>query len=257
MKAKASSQSALQIVVEDAADAAHLVAVLEEEIFVAPFLVFVVGRDRGVGVAGRLHRGVEGAAVGIVLRAAAVEHRREVGAAAEPGLGGDDEARVHVHGRHVRIVRMRDQRNARRPEARIGVGAGDVLAEFRRELAMHGRAMHADLLEHAAVHHRHHAAAARLAGMVGALPGRALETARRAIGQRRRPAATRPRPLRAPRRCRRAGARTRRGRWSLRVSSVGERRGGGMSSRSILFWRRSRPSAASPRPAPWRRPSPH
>ena len=34
-----------QIIVEDAADAARLVAVLEEEILVAPFLVFVVGRD--------------------------------------------------------------------------------------------------------------------------------------------------------------------------------------------------------------------
>ena len=40
------------------------------------------------------------------------------------------------------------------------VGAGNFLAEFRRELAVHGRDMHADLLEHAAVHHRHDAAAA-------------------------------------------------------------------------------------------------
>ena len=45
VKAKVASQSGVQIVVEDAADAAHLVAVLEEEILVAPFLVFVVGRD--------------------------------------------------------------------------------------------------------------------------------------------------------------------------------------------------------------------
>ncbi len=44
--------------------------------------------------------------------------------------------------------------------------------------------MHADLLEHPAVHHRHDAAAARAAGVIGALPGRALEAAGRAIGQR-------------------------------------------------------------------------
>ena len=158
-----------------------------------------------------LHRGVEGARVGIVLGAAAVENRREVGAAAEPRLAGDDEARVHVHRRHVRIVRMRDQRNAGRPEARIAFGARDFLAELRREFAVDGRAMHADLLEHAAVHHRHHAAATRLAGVVGALPGRALETARRigrtAAGQ---PAA-RPRRPRRLRRCRCVAARTRRG----------------------------------------------
>ena len=123
--------------------------------------------------------------VGIVLRAAAVEHRRQVGAAAEPGLGGHDEARVHVHGRHMRVVRMRDQRNARGPEARVVVGAGNFLAEFRRELAVHGRDVHADLLEHAAVHHRHHAAAAGRAGVVGALPRRAHEAAGRAIGERR------------------------------------------------------------------------
>ena len=138
-------------------------------------------------VAGRLHRGVEGDAVGIVLRAARVEHRRQIGAAAEPGFAGDDEARVHVHRRHVRIMRMRDQRNAGGPEARIVVGARDFLAEFRREFAVHGRAMHADFLEHAAVHHRHHAAAARVApadAIWRALPGRARQSGqRRAVGE--------------------------------------------------------------------------
>ena len=123
--------------------------------------------------------------IGIVLGAAAVEHRRQVGAAAEPRLGGDHEARVHVHRRHVRIVQMRDHRHARGPEARIVGRARDLRAEFRRELAVHGRAMHADLLEHAAVHHRHHAAAAGRAGVIGALPRRAHEAARRALGERR------------------------------------------------------------------------
>ena len=63
----------------------------------------------------------------------------------------------------MRIVQVGDQRDAGSPEARVVGGAGDVLAEFRRELAVHGRAVDADLLEHAAVHHRHHAAAARRA----------------------------------------------------------------------------------------------
>jgi hypothetical protein len=53
--------------------------------------------------------------------------------------------------------------------------ARNLRAEFRREFAVHGRAMHADLLEQPSAHHRHHAAAAGLAGMVGALPGRAHE----------------------------------------------------------------------------------
>ena len=124
-------------------------------------------------------------AVGVVLRAAFIEHRRQVGAAAEPGFAGDDMTGVHVYGRHVRILRMRDQRNAGGPEARILGGAGDFLAEFRRELAMHGRAMHADLLEHAPAHQRHHAAAARLAGMIGAGPGRAGEAAGGTVCERR------------------------------------------------------------------------
>ena len=44
--------------------------------------------------------------------------------------------------------------------------------------------MHADLLEHAAVHHRHDAAAAGRAAMIGALPGRAHEAAGRAVAER-------------------------------------------------------------------------
>ena len=155
--------AAVEIVVEDAADAARLVAVLEEEIFVAPGLVFLVGRDRRDArrrppSSRRGRRCVSGSSW--------VRRRSSTGVRSAPppnqALRGDDEARVHVHGRHVRIVRMRDQRDARGPEARIVVGAGNLLAEFRRELAVHGRAVHADLFEHAAVHHRHHAAAARL-----------------------------------------------------------------------------------------------
>src|SRR5262249_49524352 len=61
--------------------------------------------------------------------------------------------------------------------------ARNLLAEFGRELAEHGRAMHAHLLEHAAAHHRHDATAAGTAGMILALPGCALEAARSAVGE--------------------------------------------------------------------------
>ena len=158
------------------------------EILVAPGLEFVVGRDPRMGVASRAHRGMKRDRVGIVLRAALVQHRRQVGAAAEPGLGRHHETRVHVHGRHVRIVQMRDQRDAGGPEARIVGGAGNILAEFRRELAEHGRDVHADLFEYAPLHHRHHAAAAVAPAVVGALPRRANEAARPVIGASGAPA---------------------------------------------------------------------
>src|SRR5262245_61976382 len=93
--------AAVEIVVEDATDAAHLVAMLQVEIFVAPLLVLRVRRHVRMRVAGLAHRGVKRDGVGIVLAAARIEHRRQVGADAEPGLAGGDEARVHVEGRHV------------------------------------------------------------------------------------------------------------------------------------------------------------
>ena len=113
--------AAVVLVVEDAADAARFLAVRQAKIFVAPFLIFVIGRDAH-GVAGGLHRRMK-ARVGIVLGAPAVEHRRQIGAAAEPGFGGHDHAGVHVHRRHMRIARMGDQRDARGPEARVLGGA--------------------------------------------------------------------------------------------------------------------------------------
>ncbi len=189
---------------EDAADAARLVAVRQEEILVAPGLELRVVGDGRVLLAGELHGLVEGERIGIVLRAAPVEHRRQVGAAAEPPARGHHHARVHVHGRHVGIVRVRDQRNAARPEARVLLGARHLLAELGRELAVDGRDVDADLLEDAAVHHRHGAAAALA---LVALPRRALEAAGRP--PRRLRAATRSPASRRRRRCGRAGSRTR------------------------------------------------
>ena len=150
--------------------------------------------------------------VGIVLRAAAVEHRRQVRAAAEPGLGRDDEARVHVHRRHVRIVQVRDQRDARGPEARIVGGAGNFLAEFRRELAVHGRdsarrpsrtrGRASSPSRRRRPARRNDRCAATACARSGRLRGRASGA----------PRAARPPAPRTPRRCRRAVARTRRAR---------------------------------------------
>ena len=135
------------------------------------------GATAAMRVASGLHRRVEGDRVRVVLGAPACQHGRQVGAAAEPGLRGDDEAGVHVHRRHVRVVQVGDERNAGGEKARVVGGAGNLLAEFRREFAEHGRDVHADLLEYAALHHRHDAAAARRAAVVGAVPGRAHEAA--------------------------------------------------------------------------------
>ena len=116
--------------------------------------------------------------VRVLLGAARIEHRGEIGAAAEPRARGYDEAGVHVHGRDVRVHRMRDDRDAGGPEPRILGGARNVLAQFGRELAVHGRDVNADLLEQAAVHQRHHAAATGRAGRVRPVPRRAHEAAR-------------------------------------------------------------------------------
>ncbi len=64
--------------------------------------------------------------------------------------------------------------------------ARNLRPEFRGELAMHGRTVHADLFEQSAAHHRHHPAAAGCAGMIGALPRRARETAGRGAVERLR-----------------------------------------------------------------------
>ncbi len=143
---------------------------------------------------------------GVLLGAAAIEHRRQVGAAAEPALVVTTKrvfmCTAGTCGLCICAI-------SEMPEAQkrgIVGGARNLRAEFGREFAVHGRAMHADLLEQPAVHHRHHAAAARLAGMVGAVPGRAHEAAGVAGIERR--AVRRPRAVRSRRRCRRAAPRT-------------------------------------------------
>src|SRR5262249_45832424 len=71
---------------------------------------------------------------------------------------------------------MRDQRDAGRPEAGIGFGTGDFLAEFRGEFAMHDRDIDPDLLEDAALQERRRATAATRTLPVLALEARARRT---------------------------------------------------------------------------------
>src|SRR6266852_443325 len=164
--------AAVEIVEEDAADAARLVAVLEEEILIAPFLeaLVVVGIVR---IARGLERGMKITRIGFVR-----EHRGEIGAAAEPSFAGDDMARVHVHGGNQRRGHMGDQRDAARPEARVFGGAGDLAAELGRELTEDGRDVDADFLEDLTLHHGHDATAAAITvALGGALPRLAREAA--------------------------------------------------------------------------------
>ena len=172
----------IQIVVENAAGATRFVAVGQEKIFVAPFFEarIVV---RVMSIAGGLVGGVKFDRVGMIVAPLPIEHRRQVAAAAEPALCRADLPRVHVDGGHARVVHMRDQRNAGGPEARVVLRAVHLLAELFRERAMHGRDMNADLLENAASHDRHFAAAF-VFHAVAARPGRALEASGGLPGER-------------------------------------------------------------------------
>src|SRR5829696_771397 len=78
-------------VVENAADAARFLAMRQMEILVAPLFVFVVVGNAIRSPAGLLHRLMERQRVRVLLGTSPVQHRRQVSAAAEPRLGGDDE----------------------------------------------------------------------------------------------------------------------------------------------------------------------
>ena len=140
---------------------------------------------RIVLVAGGLEGGVKVDRVRKILFALIVEQGRQVTAASEPAVGGDQHARIHVNGRHARIVHVRDKRDAGGPElaARL-VGAGDLRAESLGEVAIDAGDMHADLLEELALHDRH-GAAAKVFRPVAARPGRFHESAGFAVIERR------------------------------------------------------------------------
>ena len=141
--------------------------------------LIVKADDAGVALARFAHGAMKRPRIAVLLRAAAVEHGRQIRAAAEPGLRRHDEARVHVDGRHVGVPGVGDQRDAAGPEARVFGGAGNLCGEFRREGSEDGGGVDAGLLEDPALEDRHPPAAAGRAGMVSALPGGELRPAGR------------------------------------------------------------------------------
>lgn len=116
-----------------------------------------------MGVAGRLHRGVEGQGVRVVLSPIRVQHRRQIASAAEPALGRGDKAGVHMHRRNPGTDRMADQADPGGEEPGILRRAGHRPGVVGRKRSVDGRDMHPDLLEQPAVHHPHDAPAACLA----------------------------------------------------------------------------------------------
>ena len=71
-----------------------------------------------MAIAGGLERGME--VGGVVERLGCFEpHRRQIAAAAEPALGGDQHPRVEMRRRHARAAHVRDQADAAGPEPRV------------------------------------------------------------------------------------------------------------------------------------------
>ena len=157
VNAKSAVGVAAEVMVEeDAAGAARLVAVRQEEVAVAPGLELRIVAGV-VAVAGGLERGME---IGRVLHRFRClgPHRRQVAAAAEPALGGDQHPRVEVRRRHARALHVRDQADAARPEPRILLGAGDLARNSGLNSPHDGGDVHPHLLEHPPAHHAHYAA---------------------------------------------------------------------------------------------------
>ena len=140
-----------EVVEENAADTARLVAVLEKEILVAPAL------EPGIVRVTERREGIAAGAVKVnrVFLEAVV--RREVGAAAEPPdriralLAGDEHAHVHVHRRHVGVERMQHERHAHDLEATSRELRPSRARRGRQALAHHVRKIHAGALEQAAL----------------------------------------------------------------------------------------------------------
>src|SRR3546814_12443845 len=106
--------------------AACLAAVGNEEVLVAPLLEARV-EVGGVAVAGVLQGGVE-------VRRVLLDriHRIEIGAAAEPRLGGDDVAGIYVYPPPPGRAQVAHHRDPPVPQQRILLGPGDLPREPRR-----------------------------------------------------------------------------------------------------------------------------
>src|SRR5690606_17083426 len=134
----------LELVEEDAPDAARLPAVTEPEVFIASALEARIPA-RVVIVAHALEDAVK---MNRVLLEKII--RREVGAAAEPGaIALLDVAEVGVRRWHHRAARMEDERDARREE--LAAFAGKVRRELLRQLPEDHRGVDARLLENVSV----------------------------------------------------------------------------------------------------------
>ena len=150
------------VVVEDAADAARLLAVGEEEILVAPVLVALDSRRPGAASQAACMAAWKSSVSG----SSWVRRASSTGVRSPPPpnhqLAGDDHARVHVHGRHMRVPGVADQRNARGSRMRRLLRCpGSAWRNLGRKVAVDGRDVNARLFEDAAMQHRHLAAAAR------------------------------------------------------------------------------------------------
>src|SRR5262249_34717742 len=123
-----SFQIALQVIEEDAANAARFAAMFDEEVFVAPrFEAWVIRR---VVLVADIFQGL--VEVNDVFAEGVV--RRQVRAAAEPRCCTFFQiAEVGMNGRNVRIVRMEHERNAG-GEKFAGVRVSDPLSDLRGEL---------------------------------------------------------------------------------------------------------------------------
>ena len=168
----------VQVVEEQAADAARLAAMLEQEVLVAPALVRVVARV----AAERLAQRARGA---VPVQHVLVERieRRQVEAAAEPPrhrlavAHRAEVAHVRVRGRQVGVARVEHQRHADRAPRGAGQLRPRGARRRRQRGAGHIGEADAGLLEHRAVAQDPRAPAAAF----GALP-RVLDEARAAVG---------------------------------------------------------------------------
>ncbi len=135
---------AFDVVEEQAADAARFAAMLEIEVFIAPFLesAVVVGV---MMIANRFQRAMK---VNGVLIMGIV--RREIRAAAKPGgVSFFEVAEIGVDRGNHRTVRVQYQRNSRGKEF-SSAASRYFCSEFLRQISGYGREIHSGLFKYAA-----------------------------------------------------------------------------------------------------------
>src|SRR5262249_50086269 len=133
---------ALKIVEKDSADAAHLAAMLQREVLVAPFLK--PGIKLGtVTVAGLLDGAMEVAGI-LCVRII----RREVHASSKPlRIAFFEIPEIRMDRWNHRVSRMKDERNTRCKEFR-SAAQGYFRRKVLGQVSLHGRKINAGLLEY-------------------------------------------------------------------------------------------------------------